>query len=225
MAAEEDPFQLLLNIRDGGVLDENFQTRNYNENEIQFNGAHVEKSLNVNESISFEEKKTSEEPIEIDLRNVYKTYGINPIDRTKQKLFKKQSNDIVNFSIGEARMKFVHGKNEEAINLLFEVIRMNPHNSEPYDALGDIYSKIGNYNKALEFYLLGIEFNQTDSKRWAELAELACFTGLYKSAIQFYTKAIKISPKNVTYYIKKCNLLEQMKQYENAYKTYDKLLK
>lgn len=219
----EDPFQLLLNIRDGNCDDEAIKEHKYKvTNDVEL-PSNVEK--NPEPVDSFEDQHTFEEPIEIDLRNVYKTYGINPIDSTRQKLFKKQSNDILNFSIGEARMKFVHGKNDEAINLLFEVIRMNPHNSEPYDALGDIYIKIGDYNKALEFYLLGIEFNQADSKRWADLAELASFNKLFKSSIQFFTKAIKISPKNVTYYIKKCNLLEQMKQYENAYKTYEKLLK
>ncbi|XP_027195109.2 general transcription factor 3C polypeptide 3 [Dermatophagoides pteronyssinus] len=182
-----------------------------------------QEEIGATDMLTLEEQKEIEEPIEIDMRNIYKTYGINPIE-TKQKLFRKTSNDIINFSIGEAFMKFAHGKNDEAISLLFEVIRMNPLNPEPYDALGDIYRRLGNYNKALEFYLLGIEFNQNDSERWAELAELAYFNKMYKSALKFYTKAVRLSPRTLNYYIKKSNIFEELKQYENAYKTYEKLM-
>ena len=181
-----------------------------------------------NELLTFEEQQEIEEPVEIDLRNVYKAYGINPIEVNRQKLFRKQSNDILNFSIGEAFLKFVHGKNEEAISLLFEVIRINPLNSEPYDALGELYRRMGNYQKALEFYLLGIEFNQNDSERWIQVAEIAEMNGMLKSAVEFYTRGIKLRTASRTSttscYIKKCNLLEQMNQYENAFKTYEKLL-
>lgn len=183
----------------------------------------MQEEIGTIDMLTFEEQKEIEEPIEIDMRNIYKTYGINPVD-TRQKLFRKTSNDIINFSIGEAFMKFAHGKNDEAISLLFEVIRINPLNPEPYDALGDIYRRLGNYDKALEFYLLGIEFNQNDSERWAEIAELAYFNSMYKSALKFYTKALRLSPRNLTYYIKKSNIFEELKQYENAYKTYEKMM-
>ncbi|KAJ6223226.1 hypothetical protein RDWZM_001771 [Blomia tropicalis] len=235
MDDQNGPFQMLLNMSEGGDAGPS-QKRNVKgakqrlkkkiraSKKVPIKGKKVVYGSKKSELLTFEEQQEIEEPVEIDLRNIYKAYGINPIEAGRQKLFRKTSNDIIEFSIGEANMKFSMDKPEEAINLLFEVIRMNPFISEPYDALGDYYMRMGNYQKALEFYLLGIEFNQNDSKRWLQLAEIADLNGMHKSAIEFYTKAIKLNPKSIKYQFKKCNLLEQTKQYVQAFKTYEKLL-
>lgn len=242
----DDHIKILLNMRDGRSeidqdlsliedlnVDDYSEQDNFDDKDLRQSSNEKIKSkrkklklstnLPQNDSLSFEEQKEIEGPIEIDLRNVYRTYGINPID-TRQKSLKRQSKNIINSSIGEAYMKFVYNKEEEAINLLFEIIRMNPLDPEPYEALGDIYLKMGNYNKALEFYLLEIEFNPTDSKKWADLADIASLNRMYKSALQFYSKAIKLSPRNTTYYIKKSNLLEQLRQFDDALKILEKIL-
>lgn len=197
----------------------NYLSENNNETK---NSINVPQKLTQSNKFTFEEQKELEEPIEIDLRNISKSYGINSIDFRQKS--KKQPNDIIKNYLGEANMKFVRGRHEEAIEMVFHIIQMNPQNSEPYDFLGCIYYTMGDYQKALEWYLLALEFHPKDSKRWEQLAEMAQLNSINKSALKFYSQAILLSPRNLVYYIKKSNLLEKMNMYSEVYKTLSKIL-
>lgn len=189
----------------------------------------------VSPLMSIEEQKQLEEPIEIDMRDVYKTYGINPMEvsrmksaaaaagRTKQTI---STSEAARLFIGEFRFKMAHGQGEadEALPMMFHYIRMYPQQTELLELVGEYYMGKGNKKRALDFFLLSVEWNQNDSKRWAQLADLATANGMFKSAVTFFDRAIRLEPRNPLFYLKKGKLLEQMKQWDGAVATYAKCL-
>lgn len=182
---------------------------------------------NLSSMMSFEEQTQLEEPIEIDMRDVYKTYGISPMEMSRMRAsVRKQisATDATSLFIGEFRLKMTQGKADEALPMMFHYIRMYPHQTELLDIVGEYYYGIGNPKRALDFYLLSVEWNQNDISRWGQMADIAIQNGMYKSAITFYDRAIRLDHKNPSFYFKKGKVQEQIKQYDSAILTYEKCL-
>lgn len=172
-----------------------------------------------------DQDQDQDEPIQMDLRKMNTVYGINPLDpHHRKQAARKFRGGGLDMVIGEAYVKQNLNKTDEAIRLLVEFIRFHPQDSKLYQALGEIYYKDGQVEKALEFYFIACTFTPNDHQSWANLADLALAYGKHKLALDYFLRATKASPKNISYQIKRCNVLETTRQYDQAIKQYEKLI-
>jgi Flp pilus assembly protein TadD len=50
------------------------------------------------------------------------------------------------------------GQHDRALELALAAIELNPNRSEPYDTIGNIYTKLGDYEKAREMLAVGMKY-------------------------------------------------------------------
>ncbi|KAL6981150.1 hypothetical protein U1Q18_022779 [Sarracenia purpurea var. burkii] len=86
--------------------------------------------------------------------------------RGRRKGSKNKLNPEVTRKLGDATLHYAHGRYEEAICVLKEVVRVAPNLPDPYHTLGLIYSAIGDKKKALNFYMLAAHLRPKDSSLW-----------------------------------------------------------
>ncbi|GJW78688.1 general transcription factor 3C polypeptide 3 [Tanacetum coccineum] len=68
--------------------------------------------------------------------------------------------------LGDATLYYVHGRYEEAITLLKELILLSPNLPDSYHTLGMIYNAMGDKKRALAFYMLAVHLTPKDASIW-----------------------------------------------------------
>ncbi|KAJ0713862.1 putative tetratricopeptide-like helical domain superfamily [Helianthus annuus] len=91
--------------------------------------------------------------------------------RGRRKGSKKKISLEITRKLGDATQYFAHGRYEEAIPLLKEIIKALPNLPEPYHRLGLIYKTMGDKKKALNYYMLALPLTPKDVSLWK-----LCFT-------------------------------------------------
>lgn len=93
--------------------------------------------------------------------------------------------------LGEANCRFIDGKHEEAIDLMYDLIKEKPMAHEPYNDLGEMFEQMNEVEKALQYYFLAAHLCPNDGDYWQTTAEKHLEHQQYEIAIKCYTKAIK----------------------------------
>ena len=68
--------------------------------------------------------------------------------------------------IGEANVKFAKGQFELAIKLCMEVIRNDSSAPDPYQTLSTIYEQLGEFEKSVQYALIGAYLAPPDAEEW-----------------------------------------------------------
>ncbi|CAI9786714.1 unnamed protein product [Fraxinus pennsylvanica] len=84
----------------------------------------------------------------------------------RRKGSKKKVNSELTRKLGDATLHYAHGRYEEAISVLNEVILLAPNLSDPYHTLGLIYNEMGDKKRALNFYMIAAHLTPKDASLW-----------------------------------------------------------
>ncbi len=148
-------------------------------------------------------KKTSDKVIE-EFSKDLKQATQQQLGRKRARLgvrTRKKLNPTLQGLIGEAHLRFVRGDVESAIKMCMEVIRHDPNAPEPFQTLSAVYEAEAEFEKALQFALIGAHLAPTDADEWERLANMSLELGDVKQATACLKKAIDSDPSNLNNHI------------------------
>jgi len=93
---------------------------------------------------------------------------------------------------------FTTNKGADALPFLNKLITLNPQSAAAYDMLGSIYDDMKQSDKAIEYYLKGIQSDSTYQRLHYNLAITYYRTGKLPEAEVQAIKAIKLDPKHAS---------------------------
>ena len=79
--------------------------------------------------------------------------------------------------MGEANLRFAKGDQETAIKMCMEVIRQDPAAPEPFQTLSTIYDTSGEFEKSVQFAVIGAHLAPPDADEWERLANMSLELG------------------------------------------------
>ncbi|XP_058224439.1 uncharacterized protein LOC131333749 isoform X4 [Rhododendron vialii] len=143
--------------------------------------------------------------------------------RGRRKGSKNKLNPEVTRKLGDATLHYAHGRYEEAICALKEVIRVAPNLPDPYHTLGIIYSEIGDKKKALNFYMLAAHLTPKDSSLWKLLVPWSIEQGNAGQARYCLSKAITADPADMSLRFSRASLYVELGEYQKAAESYEQI--
>ena len=112
-----------------------------------------------------------------------------------------------------------------AQNLYSEILKINPNHINTLSNLGEIFEKIGEYQKAINCYEKAIEINPNISSIHSNLGIVFAKLKEYKKAINCYEKAIKIDPNYFDAFNNLSNILFELGSLKEAKINSEKAIK
>lgn len=88
------------------------------------------------------------------------------------------------------------GKNEEAINIMLNVIKLEPDNYQHYEILGDYYFSNKQSDKAIEYYSEAIKYNKYDSNLYFKRGNVYSVLENDVAALKDANVSLAYKPKN-----------------------------
>ncbi|KAK6134192.1 hypothetical protein DH2020_032082 [Rehmannia glutinosa] len=155
-------------------------------------------------------------------------YGMRKKSRkTKKKGRRKGSKNKVNPEVtrklGDATLHYAHGRFEEAICVLKEVIRLAPNLSDPYHTLALIYTAMSDKQRALNFYMIAAHLTPKDSSLWKLLVARSIEQGDKKQANYCLSKAIIADPEDIGVQFHRAALYVELGEYLKAADSYEQI--
>ena len=92
--------------------------------------------------------------------------------------------------MGEANLRFARGDADTAIKMCMEVIRQDPGAPEPFQTLSTLYEEVGEFEKSVQFAVIGAHLAPPDAEEWERLANMSLELGDPRQAASCYKKAI-----------------------------------
>lgn len=121
--------------------------------------------------------------------------------------------------------KLALGDYQSAIVSLGESLKLNPENAHVNMLLGNAYLYNKEYEKALDHYNLGLNFNSNLDYGHTGKAGALCNLGRFDEAIDAYNSALKIKPDSLDNLEGKGCAYFNMGDYENAINVFEAYLK
>lgn len=145
--------------------------------------------------------------------------------RGRRKGSKNKVNPEITRKIGDANVHYAHQRYEEAIHVLYEVVRIATHLPDPYHTLGLVYHAMGDKMKALDFYMLAANLSPRDAFRWELAVPLCIELENYVQAIDCLKKAIAANPEEISLMIALASLHDDLQDYQKAAESYERILR
>ncbi|KAK6919823.1 Tetratricopeptide repeat [Dillenia turbinata] len=120
-----------------------------------------------------------------------------PKKKGRKKGSKNKSSPEVTRKLGDATLHYSCGRYEEAISVLFEVVRLAPNLPDPFHILGAVFNAIGERKKALNCYMLAAHMTPKDSSLWKCLVDWSLEQGNSGQAMYCLSKAITADPDDI----------------------------
>ena len=89
--------------------------------------------------------------------------------------------------MGEANLKFARGETDIAIRMCMEVIRQDPAAPEPFQTLSTIYESTGEFEKSVQFAVIGAHLAPPDPDEWERLANMSLELGIVTNKMSIVT--------------------------------------
>ncbi|GER54884.1 tetratricopeptide repeat (TPR)-containing protein [Striga asiatica] len=129
----------------------------------------------------------------------------------------------VSRKLGDATLHYAHGRFEEAICLLKEVILVAPNLSDPYHTLGLIYTAMGDKKKALNFYMIAAHLTPKDCSLWKLLVAQSIEQGDKRQANYCLNKAIIADPHDIGLRLHRASLYIELGDCFKAADSYEQI--
>ncbi|EPS71182.1 hypothetical protein M569_03577, partial [Genlisea aurea] len=143
--------------------------------------------------------------------------------RGRKRGSKNKLNPEVNKKLGNATLHYAHGRYEEAISVLKEVIRLAPNLSDPYHTLGLIYTAINDNKRALNFYMIAAHLSPKNASLWKLLVSRSIEQGDTGQANYCLNKAIIADPEDTGLLFLRASLYVELGEYHKAAEAYEKI--
>ncbi|CAH1771186.1 436_t:CDS:2, partial [Entrophospora sp. SA101] len=112
---------------------------------------------------------------------------------------------------GEANLHYVNRDYPKAIEVLQEVIKIDPNIHSAWFTLGTIQDEIGCLEKALQLYLVAAHLTPHDGALWKRLDHSAAHQAIY-----CFSKAIRCDPNDVDAIWDRSMLYAEIGEYKKA---------
>ena len=111
--------------------------------------------------------------------------------------------------MGEANMRFARGDVKYAQKICLEIIRQEPHASEPYKLLANIFEQDNNRAKQLQLLILAAHLDSRNVDLWLEIADLQVNLKMKHSDIlKTFAKAICASPNDLKIHLERIDFIQ-----------------
>lgn len=113
----------------------------------------------------------------------------------------------------------------QRVNNLFKVlVEQHPHEPKVHELYSMYYSTIKDYKHALEEVGYQVDLDPTNAEAWQRMMVVNILDDNYAGAVKAAQKALEYNPENLDLYRYIASSYYQMKDYDNALGTYDKVL-
>ncbi|KAL8250747.1 hypothetical protein R6Q59_034440 [Mikania micrantha] len=140
--------------------------------------------------------------------------------RGRRRGSKKKLSPEITRKLGDATLYYAHGRYEEAIPLLKEIILLSPNLPDPYHTLGLIYNAMGDKKRALGFYMLAVHLNPKDASLWKLLVTWSLEQGNRGQARYCLDRAIKADPEDMGLRYHRASLFVELGEHQKAAESY-----
>ena len=100
--------------------------------------------------------------------------------------------------LNQAKINLNNNKLNDAQKLYYEVIKIDPENYEAHNNLGVTYNKLGENQKAIDFYNKSIEINPNFIEGHSNLAVIFYNLGQLENSLKHHKKLLQLRSKNIT---------------------------
>ncbi|KAK2648210.1 hypothetical protein Ddye_015699 [Dipteronia dyeriana] len=145
--------------------------------------------------------------------------------RGRRKGTKNKLNPQVTRLLGEATLHYAHGRFEQAISVLNEVIRVSPNTPDSYQTLGLVYKELGDNRKTFDYHVIAAVLTRTDSSLWKQLFAWCVEKGDTAQAKYCLCKAVGADPKDVDLRFHLASFYVELGDYQRAAESYKKIQK
>jgi serine/threonine protein kinase len=83
---------------------------------------------------------------------------------------------------------------DEARESILMALQVNPNSVNPYNTLGIVYRKSGDFKKSVQYYELAIQINPNDEKIYYNMAHSLLSQGNEQAALNALSKAMELNP-------------------------------
>jgi tetratricopeptide (TPR) repeat protein len=167
------------------------------------------------------------------LQDLYRFFKLHPLKNEFDDVFEIEfdfeNSNLFNALIRDSKIlrnigEFYFEKNqfERAIRI-FENLCCTEENAELYEKTAFSYQKIGDYNKALEFYHKAELFDHSKSWVVKKIAYCSRKTGDFNTALEYYHAAEKLEPDNLFIQTFLGHTMMDKEEFEEALKYYFKV--
>lgn len=115
-------------------------------------------------------------------------------------------------------------KYTEAETALLEIISKRENEFYPYQLLGILYSKMGDFNQALKNYEKSLEINSKNPGLYFDLGNVYRALNDNQKSIEFFLKTIELNPNVIDAYLNIAKIYEKQKKMLDANKFFLKAL-
>ncbi|KAK4793502.1 hypothetical protein SAY86_023937 [Trapa natans] len=143
----------------------------------------------------------------------------------RRKGSKKKIDPRISTMLGDATLHYAHGRYEEAISVLKEVVLESPNLPDPFHTFGLIYMALGNEKKAMDFYMIAAMLSPRDSSLWELLYNWSIKQGNRGQAKYCLTKAITAEPENISLRFQLASIYLEVGDYQRAAESYEQIQK
>ncbi len=179
-------------------------------------------------------KKKAETVISQYVRDLYRFFKIHPqrdgfedifawrFDFHNKFAFSKLLREDLKIQRSIAEFNFAKNYFQDAADI-FELLLQSKDDAEMLQKMAYCYQKMGDYKKALNFYLKADLFDQ--NKIWNLKKIALCYRNLKKpaKALEYYQQATILEPENLSLYVSIGQCQMEMNLYEDALKSYYKV--
>ncbi|KAJ8759416.1 hypothetical protein K2173_006937 [Erythroxylum novogranatense] len=145
--------------------------------------------------------------------------------RGRRKGSKNKHSPEITRMLGDAVVHHVHGRYEESISVLKEVVRLAPQVHEAYHTLGLVHKALGNTGKAMGFYAIAARLKPKDSSLWRVLYTWHLEQGDLARASMCLSKAIRADPNDIDLRYSHASLYIELGDYQRAAELFDQIVK
>ncbi|KAI4356966.1 hypothetical protein L6164_000943 [Bauhinia variegata] len=144
-----------------------------------------------------------------------------PKKRGRRKGSKNKLSPQLTRMLGDATLHYAHGRYEEALCVLHEVVRLAPNLPESYHTLGLVHKSLGDYKKAMDFYMIAAHLTPKDSSLWKLLFTWSIEQEDVGQASYCLSKAITADPKDIKLRVLRASLYVELGDYQRAAEAYE----
>lgn len=113
-------------------------------------------------------------------------------------------------------------KNDQALEILEQLVKIDPDNPRYQNSYGDVLRKLERYEEALSAYRKSIELEPENDIYYLDLGFVLMLMGENEPAMAEFQKAIEIAPEEEIYHFFAAVVLERMDKKEEALSEYQK---
>ncbi|KAJ8449150.1 hypothetical protein Cgig2_004205 [Carnegiea gigantea] len=140
--------------------------------------------------------------------------------RGRRKGSKKKLSPEITRKLGDATLHYAHGRYEEAIGVLTEVVQLAPNLPDPYHTLGLVYNSMGEKKKATDCCMIAAFLGPKESSLWKLLVTWSIEQGNTEQAWFCLNKAITADPGDITLRYDHASLYMEIGEYQKAADSY-----